>query len=274
MRRPMQSFQPRPPARRLCIEAGALRAAADSFAARADARPRDPAHWFNLGATLYRAGADGKATAAWTRAARLAPRDASIRRARALLPPPDVTTEKLLRVGWATPGEWSIIGAAAWIAFWFAVAIAPRRRVILVALGVVTLAAAMFGAIEQVRRDLPTAVVVADAAPIQASAVRQRERGRNGPVGRRGAGRSQLWSVARGATQRRSSRLGSRDGDCRIVSLLARAKVLLLTDQVADQIAAGEVVERPASVVRSWSRTRSMPAPRRCASSWKMAARC
>jgi len=50
-------------------EAGALRAAADSFAARASADPRDAAHWYNLGATLYRAGADGKATAAWARAA-------------------------------------------------------------------------------------------------------------------------------------------------------------------------------------------------------------
>src|SRR5204863_362107 len=68
-------------------EAGALRAAADSFAARAAAEPRAPAHWYNLGATLYRAGADGKAAAAWAIASRLAPRDEAVRRARELLPP-------------------------------------------------------------------------------------------------------------------------------------------------------------------------------------------
>src|SRR5258707_15881596 len=73
--------------------AGALRAAADSFAARAAREPRDPAHWYNLGATLYRAGADGKATTAWIRAARLAPRDPVIRRALRLLPAPDPVTE-------------------------------------------------------------------------------------------------------------------------------------------------------------------------------------
>jgi len=77
------------PSAEALFEAGALRVAADSFAARAAREPRDPAHWYNLGATLYRAGADGKATAAWIRAARLAPRDPAIRRALQLLPPPD-----------------------------------------------------------------------------------------------------------------------------------------------------------------------------------------
>lgn len=149
-------------------EAGALRAAADSFAARAAQEPRDPAHWFNLGATLYRAGADGKATVAWTLAARLAPRDAAIGRARELLPPPDLMTDKLLHVGWATPAEWSIIGGVAWIALWMTVAIgAQRRRPIQVVFGAATLAALLLGGIEQRRRDLPTAVAVGEAVPIR-----------------------------------------------------------------------------------------------------------
>jgi hypothetical protein len=156
------------PSAEALYEAGALRAAADSFAARAAREPRDAAHWFNLGATLYRAGADGKATVAWTVAARLAPRDAAIGRARGLLPPPDIMTDKLLRVGWATPAEWSIIGGVAWIALWLAVAIgAHRRRPILVVFGGATLAALVLGVIEQRRRDLPTAVVVGEAVPVR-----------------------------------------------------------------------------------------------------------
>src|SRR5204863_4653407 len=103
---PLQAQTARTPSAEALFEAGALRAAADSFAARAAREPRDPAHWYNLGATLYRAGADGKATAAWIRAARLAPRDPAIRRALRLLPAPDPVTEQLLRVGWATPAEW------------------------------------------------------------------------------------------------------------------------------------------------------------------------
>src|SRR5205814_869385 len=93
--------------------ARALRAAADSFAARAAAEPQIAAHWYDLGATLYRAGADGKATAAWTLAARLAPRNALVRRARRLLPPPDAASESLLAVGPATPAEGWLAATAA-----------------------------------------------------------------------------------------------------------------------------------------------------------------
>ncbi|OLC38669.1 MAG: hypothetical protein AUH75_10550 [Gemmatimonadetes bacterium 13_1_40CM_4_65_7] len=149
-------------------EAGALRAAADSFAARAAADPRDAAHWYNLGATLYRAGADGKATAAWARAARLAPRDPTIVRARNLLPAPDPITERLLRVGWGTPTEWGIAAAVGWVALWLTVAVGGhRRRVLLLAFGALAAGAAGLGVSEMLRRDQPVAVVVVDAAPVR-----------------------------------------------------------------------------------------------------------
>ena len=157
------------PSAEALFEAGALRAAADSFAARAARDPRDPAHWYNLGTTLYRAGADGKAAAAWTRAARLAPRDPAIRRARALLPAPDPVTERLLQVGWATPAEWAIIAATGWVVLWLAVAIGTRRRVVLALFGAVTAGAALLGAIEWRRHDQPVAVVIAESAPVRAA---------------------------------------------------------------------------------------------------------
>jgi hypothetical protein len=164
---------PRPdqaPSAEALYKAGALRAAADSFAARAAREPRDAAHWYNLGATLYRAGADGKATAAWVRAARLAPRDPVIRRARRLLPAPDPTSEQLLRVGWATPAEWALIGATAWIMLWLTVLAGPQRRPILIlGLSAIAVGAAAFGATEWRRRDRALALVVADAAPVRAA---------------------------------------------------------------------------------------------------------
>jgi len=154
-------------------EAGALRAAADSFAARAAAEPAVAAHWYNLGATLYRAGADGKATAAWTLATRLAPRDAVIRRARRLLPAPDLASEQLLTVGWATPGEWAVIVATAWVLLWLlALGAAPERRrrtVVMVVLGAVVVGAVVLGAAEQRRRARTLAVVVAGDLPVRAA---------------------------------------------------------------------------------------------------------
>jgi len=163
---PAQAQGPSPEA---LFEAGALRAAADSFAARAARDPREAAHWYNLGATLYRAGADGKATAAWTLAARLAPRDAAIRRARRLLPPQDPVTEELLTVGWATPAEWAIVGAAAWLVLWIAVALGARRRVVLGLLAVVAVTCGSLGVVEWQRRDRAVVVVTAESAPVRAA---------------------------------------------------------------------------------------------------------
>ena len=70
-------------------ESGALRAAATGFLRRAVAEPEDPANWYALGAARYRMGDDGAAAVAWLRAERRAPRDATIRRALRLAPPPD-----------------------------------------------------------------------------------------------------------------------------------------------------------------------------------------
>src|SRR2546422_8217752 len=122
------------PSAEALYEVGALRAAADSFAARAAAQPRVAAHWYNLGATLYRAGADGKAMAAWTLAARLAPRAPLVRRARQFLPPPDAASDPLLATGIATPAEWALAAAAGWVVLWLAV-LSRRRGIVVILLG-------------------------------------------------------------------------------------------------------------------------------------------
>jgi hypothetical protein len=147
-------------------EAGALRAAADSFAARAAAEPRAPAHWYNLGATLYRAGADGKAIAAWAIAARLAPRDETVRRARELLPPPDAPSEPLLVVGLATPGEWALVAAVLWVVMWI-IAAAGRRRIVFVSVALLTATAVGLAAREAVRRGRPVAIVMHPATSVR-----------------------------------------------------------------------------------------------------------
>ncbi len=156
------------PSAEALYDAGALRAAADSFAARAAGAPRVAAHWYNLGATLYRAGADGKAVAAWTLAARLAPRDRGIRRARDLLPAPDVPSEPLLAVGPATPGECWLVATALWLLGWAIVFWGRRRRISFAAIpGALALAAALLGVIEWRHRALPLAVVVSAATPVR-----------------------------------------------------------------------------------------------------------
>jgi hypothetical protein len=157
------------PAAEALYEAGALRAAADSFARRAAREPRDAAHWYNLGATLYRAGADGKAAAAWTLAARIAPRDGAIRRVRRLVPAPDAPTEQLLRVGWATPAEWAAVAVIAWLGLWIVALQRTRRWILLALFGAVGVGAAAAGTVEWRRRARPLAIVVTEGAPVRAA---------------------------------------------------------------------------------------------------------
>jgi len=154
------------PSAEALYEAGALRAAADSFAARAAAEPRVPAHWYNLGATLYRAGADGKAIAAWTRAAWLAPRDRVVRHARELLPAPDAASDPLLATGIATPAEWALAAALLWVALWGAV-IARRRSSVVATLAALVLVAGGLEWREASRRARPLAIVVNRGTPVR-----------------------------------------------------------------------------------------------------------
>lgn len=151
-------------------QAGALSAAADSFSELAAHDTLDPAHWYDLGATLYRSGDDGKAVAAWVMAERLAPRNGAIRRARALLPAPDAASASLLDVGYLTPGEWWIVAAVLWIVCW-GVLIASRgaQRIVGASFGTLALTAAVLGVFEQRRDDRPLAVIASPRTPVRAA---------------------------------------------------------------------------------------------------------
>ena len=147
--------------------AGAVRAAADAFAARVGRQPDDAAAWYNLGAASYRGGADGRAAAAWAEAARLAPRDATIRRARALLAPPDLATEDLLSVGPLTRWEWALLAGLGWVLWWGTILL--RRRRLSFWLGLATLAIAGFGSSEWLRLSRPVVVVVQGPAAVRSA---------------------------------------------------------------------------------------------------------
>jgi hypothetical protein len=89
-----------PPPPEGLYEAGALQAAADGFSRRAALEPTVAANWYDLGATYYRLGAKGRATAAWVQARRLAPREPNVLRALRLTPAPDVNSARML---WSPP---------------------------------------------------------------------------------------------------------------------------------------------------------------------------
>jgi hypothetical protein len=108
-------------------DAGALNSAEDGFTSRTVVAPGVGANWYNLGATKFRLGDDGGALSAWTRAARLLPRENSIRRALVLVPPANSASARQLWVSPVTPDELWLAAALAWLVGWSG--LAWRRRV-------------------------------------------------------------------------------------------------------------------------------------------------
>jgi hypothetical protein len=141
-------------------EAGALRAAADGFSRRAEQEPAVAAHWYDLGATYYRLGAKGRATAVWVRARRLAPRQSNIIRALRLTPAPDAASVRLLWSPPVTPEELLLLGALCWLGGWVGWVLRPRARDRWAALLIVAGAAALAGLALRAWYRRPIAIVL------------------------------------------------------------------------------------------------------------------
>ena len=150
-------------------EAGAVRAAADGFARRAALEPAVAAHWYGLGAAQYRLGAEGRATAAWLRAARAAPRARTVRRALGLVPAPDPVSARRLWTPPVTAAELGVTALVLWLAGWGILLFSRHRRrlrgTLLVLGGGVIGAAGLALHLDQ-RRPL---AIVSDAGPMRLS---------------------------------------------------------------------------------------------------------
>jgi hypothetical protein len=147
-------------------EAGALRAAADSFAARAAREPQVAAHWYNLGNVWYRLGVDARAEAAWFRAARLDPRSPLVERASELVPLPDTWSERLLWVAPITPDEALAAAAGLWV-LGSVLLLVRRWRPIALGAMIAAVAAGGYGARVLGRYHQPVAITLAGETPLR-----------------------------------------------------------------------------------------------------------
>ncbi|NIM48320.1 MAG: hypothetical protein GTN62_01610 [Gemmatimonadales bacterium] len=147
-------------------EAGAVRIAADSFAARAAEDPLVTAHWYNLGNALNRLGESVRARAAWLRAARLAPRHPAVKRALATSSAPNLASERVTWVAPVTPAEAFGAAAVVWLACWIAIGLKVRARyaALLVALAVLV---AAYGAYVTSRYEARVALVLTSGTPMR-----------------------------------------------------------------------------------------------------------
>lgn len=147
-------------------EAGAVRLAADSFARRTAEAPRVAAHWYNLGAALDRLGEPVRARAAWVRAARLAPRDRSIRRALSGGAGRSMSAPRLTWVAPVTPVEAFAAAALLWLVAWVAWGLGARLRWP-TAMATLALVAAGYGYVVGQRYTRPVALVMSSRTALR-----------------------------------------------------------------------------------------------------------
>jgi hypothetical protein len=148
---------------------GAYRAAAGGFAERVAEPSASAADWYGLGAAQYRLGSDARARAAWLHAARLRPRNASVRRALGLVPGPDAWSRSMTWVSPLTPEELALVALGLWLLAWTFIFVNHRRLRMRAALtlGASLIAGALAG-IVALRYERAVAIVVADA-PLRVS---------------------------------------------------------------------------------------------------------
>ena len=109
-------------------EAGAFRAAADSFLIRASQQPADPSQWFNAGAALFGAGEETAARVAWVKAARVAPRNPMVGAALQLVPPVDSHARANTWIAPVTVMELALVGTILWVVGWMTYTFSARAR--------------------------------------------------------------------------------------------------------------------------------------------------
>ena len=149
-------------------QAGAVRVAADSFAARTAEQPYVAAHWFNLGNALDRLGEVSRARAAWLRAGRLAPRNDAVRRTLERAPLPDAPSDRVAWLSPVTPGEAFVGSVLCWLLGWGLIGLRRRVRYVTVML-VLALAFAAYGGYVSRRYVQPVALILEPGTPLRSA---------------------------------------------------------------------------------------------------------